>query len=234
MPNFLKNLGWLGLSEMLVRVSRLLTVILLARFLSPSDYGVAALAMACYELVRTLNLNGIGTRILNTDDKLLNETCRSVSAFNWIGNVVLFICLVLLAEPLALLFEEPSLAPMLYALSTTFLIYPLSLAHVYLMQRNNRMKAFALIQGLTLSADNIATAGFAAAGFGAWSVVMTKPLTAFIWVLSFRYLQVRDDKHVPINWQEVKATFKFGILVFPTEMFRCYACKVMSILLARS
>lgn len=220
LPNFIKNLGWLGLSEMLVRVSRLLTVILLARFLSPSDYGIAALAMACYELVRTLNLNGIGTRILNADDGKLNEACRSVSAFNWIGNTVLFCVLIALAEPLASVFNEPLLAPMLYFLSTTFIIYPLSLAHVYLMQRNNRMKAFALIQGLTLSADNLATAALAASGYGAWSVVMTKPFTAFVWVICFRCLQDRDDKHVPINWQEVKSTFLFGILVFPTEMFR--------------
>jgi hypothetical protein len=45
---FVQNIGWMGIAEIINRLSRLVTAIVLARFLTAQDYGVAAIALTCY------------------------------------------------------------------------------------------------------------------------------------------------------------------------------------------
>ncbi|BDA74282.1 hypothetical protein CAL7716_084480 [Calothrix sp. PCC 7716] len=47
---FIRNIGWLGGAELVNRVFRLGTTVVLARTLSPQDYGLAAIVLTTQDI----------------------------------------------------------------------------------------------------------------------------------------------------------------------------------------
>ena len=68
-------IAYYGMSELAQRITRLATTILLARLLTPVDLGIAATAITCFELVRTVANTGIGQAVVRTADYKLAGTC---------------------------------------------------------------------------------------------------------------------------------------------------------------
>ena len=181
------NIGWLGLSEGAVRLTRLGTAVVLARVLDPVTFGVAALVLTINELVHVFNRNGIGAKIVQCDEEQLSETIETAYRLGFFICISLFGLQSLLAYPIAGFYETPSLVPMLQVLSLVYLLMPFGLVQAALVQRAQNMKTKALIEGTQVSVDNILTAVLALSGFGAWSIVLPKLLVAPIWVLGYRH-----------------------------------------------
>ncbi|MCU7920004.1 MAG: lipopolysaccharide biosynthesis protein [Candidatus Thiodiazotropha sp. (ex Epidulcina cf. delphinae)] len=180
---FLRNSGWIGISELLSRVSRLLTAMVLARYLSLEAFGVAALAMTVHEVIKVFNQNGIGAKIIQAPDDQLESVCNTAYRLNWIVCGGLFLIQCLLAYPISQLYQQPDLMWMIMILALIYLLMPIALVQAFLIQRQNRLKVTALISGAQVTVDNLLTALLAVVGLGAWAVVLPKLLVAPIWVI---------------------------------------------------
>ncbi|MBL4673284.1 MAG: lipopolysaccharide biosynthesis protein [Arenicella sp.] len=199
---FLKNLGWLGVSELFVRITRLVTAIVLARVMDPVIFGVAALVLTINELIRVFNRNGIGAKIIQCSETDLDEICNTAYRLNIIFCISLFCLQCLAAYPLAQFYDTPELVPMLQVLSITYLLMPLGLVQASLVQREQGLKTTALIDGGQVGLDNVLTTVLAIAGLGAWAIVLPKFLTSPVWVLGYR------NAHA---WRPTKPFFRFNL-----------------------
>lgn len=198
---FVANIGWLGASEFAVRFSRLIAAIVLARMLEPVTFGIAALVLTINELIRVLNQNGIGAKIIQCDDSELTEVCNTAYRLNFIFCGTLFVLQCLLAYPLADFYQTPEIIPMLQVLALVYLVMPFALVQAGLVQRQQRMKTRAMIDGGQVIVDNILTTLFALFGLGAWAIVLPKFLTSAIWVAGYRYA---------VYWRPQAGIFQFG------------------------
>ncbi len=210
---FLKNLGWLGISEAFVRVTRLVTAIILARFMDPLLFGLAALVLTINELVRVFNRNGIGAKIVQCSDDELTTICNTAYRLNFIFCICLFVLQCALAYPLAEFYQSPELIPMLQVLSLTYLLMPFGMVQASLIQREQRLKTAAMIDGGQVGIDNIITSLLAIAGFGAWAIVLPKFLTSPIWVFGYRKA---------IYWRPSGSFLTFGLWRDVLEFGRYY------------
>lgn len=182
----LRNMGWMGLSELMSRLSRLVTAVILARSLGVSDYGVVAIAVTTAELVNVLTRNGIGAHIVQASDEQLDAVCNQAYRLN--RQFCLWLCLIqcMLAWPVARFYAAPELAPLIAVLALSYLVYPYAMVQVYRAQRANRMRLTGLATGGQVTLDNLLCAALAWQGFGLWSVVLPKLLVAPLWVVLFR------------------------------------------------
>ena len=80
----MRGFGVLGLGEFVVRVSRIVTAIVLARYLTAAELGIAATAIACFELCRVLANNGIGQAVIRVSQERLAATCNTAYRLAWI------------------------------------------------------------------------------------------------------------------------------------------------------
>jgi PST family polysaccharide transporter len=183
---FIRNLGWLGVSEVVVRLTRLVTAIVLARFLDPLAFGLAALVLTVNELIRVFSRNGIGAKIVQCDASELDQICNTAYRLNMLFCILLFFLQCGLAYPLADWYDMPELVDMLQILSLTYLLMPFAMVHASLVQREQNLKSVAMIDGGQVAVDNIITAILAVAGLGAWAIVLPKFLTSPIWVFGYR------------------------------------------------
>lgn len=183
---FTKNFAWLVGSEGVVRLTRLVTAVALARFLDVSELGIAALAIASHELMRLLAQNGFGLKVIRADNADLDALCQSLYLLNWLWSGVLFSLQVAASFLFAHYYSNSDLQTMIAVLACVYLTMPLGLTQMYRVQRDQRLKVTAWVDSTQVMIDNVLTAALAVAGFGAWSVVLPKLLVTPIWVVGYR------------------------------------------------
>ncbi len=230
---FLRNLGWLGISEVFVRLTRLLTAVILAQVLEPIVFGVAALVLTANELIRVFSRNGIVAKIVQCEEEHLQKVCNTAYRLNIIFCFVMFITQVLLAYPLADWYDTPELVPMLQVLALTYLLMPFAMVQAALVQRQQRLKSMAMIDGGQVAVDNVLTALLALLGFGAWAIVLPKFLTSPIWVLGYRYAHPWSPNGSITKFDMWREVLKFGRYYLSIEVLKSARLNLDNMLIGR-
>jgi O-antigen/teichoic acid export membrane protein len=184
-----RNVGWYGLAELGNRVTRLVTTIVLARWLIPQDYGVAAIAITAFEIVRVIAQNGIGQAVVRTHQSKLPGVLRTAHRASWLMCFVSMSLLCLTGVVASFITGRSELAVMMFCLSGVLFTLPFGQIQAHLIVRDNRLHVLAGIAVVQMALDNALTAIFAIYGFGPWAVVLPKLLTAPIWVIGMRRAQ---------------------------------------------
>lgn len=202
---FIRNIGWLGSSELVIRVSRLVTTVILARLLTPEDYGLAAIVLTTHEFIRVFTRNGIIDKIVQVEGQDLAELCQTAYGLNWLIAAALFSIQVILSFLTAWFYGNPSLILPICLIALTYLVYPLSLVQTALIRRENRLNIIALTTMVMVTVDNILTGILALMGWGMWAIVLPKLLVAPIHVyMGYRYHNWRMNGAFTLNhWQQI-------------------------------
>ena len=179
---FVRNLGWLGVSGAVIRLTRLIATIILARFLSSDEYGLAAIVMTVNDLIRVFVRTGIGTRLVQAKAEDIEQLAQSAYWLNWAISLGLFVLQCVAAFPLAWFYRDEKLIVPICVMSITLLLIPHGLVQSALIQRENRLKAIAKARMVQFSTDNILALIFAVAGFGMWAIILPKLIVSPIWV----------------------------------------------------
>jgi O-antigen/teichoic acid export membrane protein len=180
----LKGLMWVGASQAGAQLTRAVVAIFVARLLTPGEYGLAALALVFASLVMVFNDLGLGAALVQR--KQLTEVDRSTAFWTSAAAGVIFtVAGVALAGPIADVYGQPSAAPLLVALSFTFVVSALGAPQQWLMLRDmdfRRVETSTMIGGLLGGAAAI----FAAVhGSGAWAIIVQQLVTVGVTTLLF-------------------------------------------------
>lgn len=145
-----------GVSSLTAQVTRFvlqtLTTVVLARLLSPDDFGLVAMVAVVVGFAQIFKDAGLSTVTVQRD----SITRQQVSALFWANlglSVALMLSLSILAPVVARFFRSPELVPITIAISTTFLINGLALQHDALLRRRLKFGAIATIQIVSQAAS---------------------------------------------------------------------------------
>ncbi|WP_425216809.1 lipopolysaccharide biosynthesis protein [Tumidithrix helvetica] len=214
---FFRNLGWLGLSELFIRVSRLAATVVLARLLTKYDYGLAALVLTTNEFIFVFTQNGVWDKLIQADEQDLPQFCQTAYCLNWIvcGGLFLLQCLVSL--PIAWIYKDTQLILPICMMATVYLMMPISLVQASLTQRENRLHVMAFANGLQVSVDNLLTIVLAFCGLGMWAIVLPKVLVGPIWaIVHYTNNPWRPSREFTLDkWEEI---IRFGRNILGVKM----------------
>jgi O-antigen/teichoic acid export membrane protein len=213
----LTNIGWQALGEICARIARLLATVLLARALTPFDFGAAAAAITCFEIIRVLLHTGIGQAIVRAEDHELEATAATAYRLAWISCLLTAVVQVAVGWGLSIYTGHDELFVMVAALSGVYLIMAPGIVHVNLLVRANRIKTVTGIATAQNVSDHLLTAILAVAGFGAWSIVLPKLLTVPIWLFGVRRSQswTRDPAAGFVPYRKI---LTYGVPILGSEM----------------
>ena len=183
---FLRNLASMGGAQLAIRVTRLLTTILLTRLLTPNDYGLAAVVLTVYEIVALFTRNGISAKVVQASPEDVDAVARTAFAMTWIVCGVLVLVQGAVALPIAWFYHDTSLALPIAAMGLIYLATPLCNIQGAFLQRDGKLGRIALTGAIQVMADNLLTAIFALCGMGMWAIVLPKLLVAPIWTIGIR------------------------------------------------
>jgi PST family polysaccharide transporter len=229
---FLRNIGWMGLSEFGIRISRLLATVILARLLSPDDYGVAALVMMTHEFIRVFTRNGIGEKLIQAPASEVETMCNTAFTLNWLLGVLLFFVQIIVAFASANFYKQPELVKPIILIGFTYLIAPLGSVQTSLILRENRLKEFGMTQFASVVSDNILVAIFALNGLGMWAIILPKFLVAPIWVVMVHRFNPWRPNWRPTLWHW-RPILGFGSRILGVELLNTLRENIDYILIGR-
>lgn len=164
------GLGWKAFSQVTGQIARVVVGLLLARLLTPSEFGLAAMALTFSGLTLVFTDLSLGAALVQR--RSITEEDRSTVFWTTVGTGVACTAAgVLLAVPIANLFNEPGVRWLIVAESFCFVIVALSATQAALMTRAMAFRGLELRDvGGTLVGSAVAL-GLAFSGFGAWAII---------------------------------------------------------------
>ena len=197
--SLVRGVAWTAAAKWASQGLAWISWLIVARLLTPEDYGLVGMAAIYLGLITLLSEFGLGTAVLAVRELSAAQIAQLNGLAVLLGLVgLLASCAV--AIPLGRFFRAPQLPLVVVAMSTTFVITSFKTVPFALLQRDLRFKSLALIdlgQALVLA---ISMVGFAVVGFRYWTLVCGGLMGALI--TTGAVLRLR---HVPFAWPRPKS-----------------------------
>ena len=166
----LKAMKWSAFAESMSRIVPPIVMLILARILSPSEFGTVAVATVAVGLARVFQEFGLGKALIQTEN---NVGDYANNAF-WL-NVVIAICLYIIifftAPFISLLFDSHETTGVLRVLCLQIVIESLFSMHNALLRRNMRFKALFFVRFISSIVAGSVSIIMAISSMGVWSLV---------------------------------------------------------------
>ncbi|HEU4630936.1 MAG TPA: lipopolysaccharide biosynthesis protein [Gemmatimonadaceae bacterium] len=175
--SFLRGVAWTGVLKLAGQLVAWSSTVVVARLLSPTDYGIVGMATIFLGLLQAVSEFGIGTAVVTRREmpRATAEQLHTVSVLlGIVGTLVGIIC----APAVAWFYRSRELPAVLAAMSFTFLIASFRSVPWALLQRELRFKRLAVYDAVQAIALAGASVGLAAAGFRYWTLVAAALLSA--------------------------------------------------------
>lgn len=199
---------WSISQNLLTRVTAFVTVLILARLLSPSDFGIVAIASTLIPILQVLADLGITIYILQhpSPTKLIYHTYFWTSAsIAVVGGVALFLTAPLIATA----FGEPSAGPVMQALAPTALLVTLGAVPQTMLRRELRFQALAVQSAIAAIISQAVAIIAAVSGAGVWALVLQTLTLQFLATL-LAWIVARYRPAFQFSRSELRKMVGFG------------------------
>lgn len=204
----LRNFASMGAAQLAIRVSRLAATVILSRLLLPHDYGLAAIVLTTYEFVALFTRNGISAKVVQARPDEVELVALTAHRLTWMICLGLMVVQILIAWPVAWIYQDQAIALPIAAMSIIYLATPLSNIQAAFQQREARLGRIALASVAQAIVDNLLTIIFALMNMGLWAIILPKIIVAPIWLVLVRSGHPWRAKPIPgrpylLGWRDI-------------------------------
>lgn len=146
--------------------------IVMARLLSPQDYGITALPAVFIALATVFVDSGFGNALIRKP-QLTEEDLSTAFYYSLIVGVVCYVILFALSPWIAAFYNTPILKDLLRVTAITFLWSPLGTPQRIILNRNLNFKTPTKINIVTRLGAGVLGIVFAYCGYGVWALVIS-------------------------------------------------------------
>ena len=166
----IKGMGWSFTDGILSQGITFVVGIILARILSPEDYGEIAIVTIFVNVFNSIVDSGLSSALIrkkDADDIDFNTVFWS----NLILSLLLFVVLFLCARPIATFFNLPHLVPLIQVMSIIIIINALSLIQRAILAKQIDFKTRTKVSVISAILSGVIGIGMAIKKCGVWSLV---------------------------------------------------------------
>lgn len=169
--SLVRGIAWTGTVKWCTQLLSWAAALVIARLLSPADYGLVGMAMVYLGLAHLINEFGLSAAIVQRRHLTEEQVARlgGLSVAFGVGWTALS---VLLARPVAAFFGEPAVRWVITLLATTFLAKAFQVLPRSLLTKELRFARLAWLDGAEALTQTAVTLALALLGFGYWSLVL--------------------------------------------------------------
>lgn len=204
----LRGIGWSTIERWGSRLVSTATFIVIARHVSPTEFGVVALSGSIIALVAVVQQQGIATALVqrNAVTKTLIDTAFWASL---LFAIVLAATLVLVARPVSSLSGEAELSVVLQMHALGLIVTSLSAVPTAILQRTLDFKPLALRRLIAGGMSGVVGITLAVQGAGVWALIAQGLTDSVVSVFIIWFaVDWRPSLHASIeSWREL---LKFG------------------------
>lgn len=205
--------------------------LLLARRLSPSDYGVVGMLGIFFAIAQTFIDSGFGSALIRKKD-CSDEDFSTAFYFNIAVGIVSFITLFLSAPYIAKFFDTPILLDVTRVLSINLFINSLTIVQHAKLNTAIDFKSQAKVSLLSTLISGIIGLAMAYSGFGVWSLVYQSVSLAIVRaILLWHATQWRPQR--TFSRDSFRYLFGFGSKILSASLLHTVYANLTTILIGK-
>ena len=227
----LRGVSWTFSAELVNQLARIGFTFVLARLLTPTEYGIAGMALVVSGFVFVFSDLGLGTAMIQRTH--LSE--RDISTVFWasVASGAAFTVIGVGAAGLAAqVFDEPEVRDLFAVMSLTFLITSLGATQAALLTRAMDFRAIALRDFAGTFIGGAIGVYVAATGGGAWAIV-AQQMTAISVSTVLLWLAVSWRPRLLISVQSLREMGGFGVTILGNRVINIVQQTTVPLLIGR-
>lgn len=205
--------------------------IILARLLTPFDYGCIGMLAIFMVVAETLIDGGFGSALVQKK-RPTQEDYSTIFYWNMGLAMVMYVVLFFSAPAIARFYKIPILCDVLRVQGLILFIYSLNLIQRNQLRKQLRFKILAIVRIVTSIISLIITIVMAYEGFGVWALVAQNLISGIIPSLVF-WFYVKWHPQLIFSWKSFKELFDFGIFMFLTNLLNNISTQLQGLFIGR-
>lgn len=209
----------------------LLTTIVLARYLSPADFGMISVLTVFFTVANVVMEAGLGGALI-MEKEITKIDCSTMFVFNLSTSVVFYIVLFFSADVVADFYHIPNLSTVMRILCLIFLINAWGMVPRTLLVKNLKFKQITFMTSLASLIACVLAISSALVGLKVYALVIYQLTSAIIIVVgSYYYSKYRVSFR--FSYQRFKHLFSFGIMTTLVSVIDTIYENLMNILFGK-
>lgn len=222
---------WTALQKYSTMIIQFISGIILARLLTPYDYGCIGMLTIFMVLAETFIDGGFGSALIQKK----RPTQEDYSTTFWwnIGiSVVLYAVLYFSAPAIARFYNIPQLCEVLRVQGVILFIYAFNIVQRNQLRKKLNFKVLSIVTITTSVTALTTTIIMAYNGFGVWSLVAQNIITAAIPAIVF-WFYMKWRPAWTFSWSSFKELFSFGFYMFLTHILNRFSQQIQGLLIGK-
>lgn len=208
-----------------------LSLIVMARLLSPEDFGLVAMVTAITGFATIFQNLGLSAAVIQKEE-IKQSQVSSVFWINVLISLGIAFIIAISAPFLVKFYNEVRLLNITVTLAFGILIASLSLQHNALMKRQMKFKALSLVQIGSTALSLVVGIAMALYGFGYWAIVAQTILVPVLSTIALWFIcDWRPGIYIRIG--EAKSFLKFGAGITGFDLINYFSRNADSILIGK-
>lgn len=222
---------WTALQKYSTMGIRFISGIILARLLTPYDYGCIGMLSIFMVLAETIIDGGFGSALIQKKNPT-QEDYSTIFYWNLGMAVLLYAILFICAPAIARFYNIPLLCNVLRVQGLILFIYAFNIVQRNQLKKKLNFKMLSIVTIITSIISLTVTIIMAYKGCGVWALVAQNIITAAIPAIVFWFF----IKWRPIwifSWKSFKELFSFGVYMFLTHLVNKIGAKISQLLIGK-
>ena len=203
-----KGVFWVLLEKFGIQLSHFVVTLVLARLLTPNDYGTVALLSVFTSVANVLVDAGFGNALVQRKNATQTDF-NTVFYISMVTAAILYAVLFCAAPAVARFYGIESLTPMLRILALSLIFHSINGVQNAEMNRKMLFKLSFRISWVRTAVWAVTGVSFALAGWGPWALVWSSVIAGVAGVIA-RQLVIRWRPTTSFSWQSARSLFSFG------------------------
>lgn len=222
---------WTALQKYSTMLISFISGIILARLLTPHDYGCIGMLSIFMVLSEAIIDGGFGAALIQKKSPS-QEDYSTIFYWNLGMSVVMYAILYVSAPAISRFYDIPILCDVLRVQGIILFIYAFNIVQRNQLRKNLNFKVLSIVTITTSIIALSVTIFMAYNGCGVWALVVQNLITAAIPAIVFWFFL----KWRPIwafSWKSFKELFSFGFYMFLTHLLNSFGQQIQGLLIGK-
>lgn len=203
---------WTLLDVLFSKGFPLVIMLILARILGPSEFGLYGILIIFISIGMLLTESGLTSSLIR-HQQMNKSDFSTVFYLNLMLSVAIALIICVLAPLIAQFFNQPILTDLIRFLTITYFVGALSAVHLAMLNKEMQFKKIALINAPGALIGGLAGWWFAVHHHGIWSLVYMNVISQLITSILL-WISVRWIPSIDFSKSKAETHFRFGINLF--------------------
>ena len=222
---------WMAIQKYSTMIIQFISGIILARLLTPYDYGCIGMLSIFMVLAEAFIDGGFGSALIQKK-RPTQEDYSTIFFWNLFMAIILYAILYAGAPIIARFYKIPLLSKVLRVQGVILFIYGFNIVQRNQLQKQLKFKALSIITLLSSVVALGVTIIMAYKGFGVWALVAQHILVAALPAIAF-WIFVKWRPVFVFSWNSFKELFGFGLYMFLTNLINQFSTQLQGLLIGR-